>query len=112
MLSLFNEIKIMRGIKDHPNLIKFEEVFEGDNTFYLVMEIVEGISLYDEIKRHASIPYKGFEIAALLKMILEAVNFLILHQRLNLLLVIISCIETLNQKIYCLQKEGVSIKLN
>ena len=74
MLSLFNEIKIMRGIKDHPNLIKFEEAFEGENTFYLVMEIVEGTSLYDEIKRHASIPYKAYEIATIIRMILEAVN--------------------------------------
>lgn len=80
MLSLFNEIKIMRGIKEHPNLIKFEEAFEGENTFYLVMEIVEGISLYDEIKRHASIPYKGYEIAAILRMILEAVNYFILFK--------------------------------
>ena len=75
MLSLFNEIKIMRGIKDHPNLIKFEEAFEGENTFYLVMEIVEGTSLYDEIKMHASIPYKGYEIATIIRLILEAVNY-------------------------------------
>jgi serine/threonine protein kinase len=43
----------MRALRDHPNVIKLYEVFEGENTFYFVMEIVEGVSLYDEIKKHA-----------------------------------------------------------
>jgi len=49
--SLYNELKVMRAVNDHPNVIKLYEVFEGENTFYFVMEISEGPSLYDEIKR-------------------------------------------------------------
>lgn len=40
----------MRAITDHPNVIKLVEVFEGENTYYFVMELSEGNSLYDEIK--------------------------------------------------------------
>lgn len=32
----------MRTLDDHPNVIKLYETFEGENTYYLVMEIVEG----------------------------------------------------------------------
>ncbi len=32
----------MRNLSDNPNIIKLIEVYEGENTFYIVMEIVEG----------------------------------------------------------------------
>lgn len=51
--SLYNELKVMRAVSDHENVIKLYEVYEGENTFYFVMEISEGPSLYDEIKKHA-----------------------------------------------------------
>ncbi len=37
--ALFNELKIMRALTDSDNIIKFIEVFEGENTYYLVMEM-------------------------------------------------------------------------
>ncbi len=43
-------MKIMRTLSEHHNVIKLKEVFEGESTFYFVMEILEGKSLYDEIK--------------------------------------------------------------
>ena len=43
----------MRMIKNSNYVIKLYEVFEGENTFYFVMELVEGNSLFDEIKKHA-----------------------------------------------------------
>ena len=43
----------MRNLSDHPNVVKLYEVFEGKHKFYFVMEIVEGTSLYEEIKNHA-----------------------------------------------------------
>ncbi len=52
----------MRALIDNPNVIKLYETFEGENTFYFVMEIVEGASLYDEIKKHSTQPYKDHEI--------------------------------------------------
>lgn len=50
---MFNELKIMRAITGHPNVINLYETYEGENTYYFVMEIVEGTSLYDEIKKHS-----------------------------------------------------------
>ena len=47
----------MRGITEHNNVIKLHETFEGENTYYFVMEIVEGTSLYDEIKKHSTSPF-------------------------------------------------------
>ena len=49
-VSLYNEIEIMRTLVNHPNVIKLKEVFEGENTYYLVMDLSEGNSLYDELK--------------------------------------------------------------
>lgn len=34
--SVMNEIKIMRRV-DHPKILKFEELYEGENHIYLVM---------------------------------------------------------------------------
>jgi calcium/calmodulin-dependent protein kinase I len=35
--SLENEIKIMRNI-DHPNITTLEEVYETDNSIYVILE--------------------------------------------------------------------------
>jgi calcium/calmodulin-dependent protein kinase I len=63
----------MRKLKDHENIIKLFEVFEGEHTFYFVMEIVEGNSLYEEIKKHSNSPYSDEEIRDILKMLLEGI---------------------------------------
>ena len=43
----------MRNLRGHPNVIKLHDVYEGENTYYFVMDIVEGASLYDSIKKHS-----------------------------------------------------------
>lgn len=48
--SLYNELKVMRALTGHPNVIELREVFEGEGTYYFVMEISEGPSLYEVIK--------------------------------------------------------------
>ncbi|CAD8118684.1 unnamed protein product [Paramecium sonneborni] len=45
-IALFNEISIM-GNLDHEQIVKLEEVYEGDNTFYLILEYLKGPSLHD-----------------------------------------------------------------
>lgn len=65
----------MRTLTNHPNVIKLYETFEGDNTYYFVMEIVEGTSLYDEIKNHSATPYKDDEIKDILKMLIAALGY-------------------------------------
>jgi calcium/calmodulin-dependent protein kinase I len=53
MLSIYNEMKVMRNLNEHPNVIKLYEVFEGESNIYFVMEIIEGTSLYEEIKKRS-----------------------------------------------------------
>lgn len=65
--SLYNELKVMRSVNDHPNVIKLVEVYEGENTFYFVMEISEGPSLYEEIKRHAETQFSDESIYYIMK---------------------------------------------
>jgi calcium-dependent protein kinase len=54
---MFLEIEI-QNILDHPSFIKLYEVYEGDNTFYMVMDLLEGKSLHDELNNHKN----GFPI--------------------------------------------------
>lgn len=39
----------MRNL-NHRSLMKLEEVFESDNSLYIVFELLEGGQLYDKIK--------------------------------------------------------------
>ena len=39
----------MRRLQECQYVIKLYETFEGDSTYYLIMELVEGVSLYEEI---------------------------------------------------------------
>ena len=65
----------MRNLCDHPNVIKLHEVFEGESTFYFVMDIVEGVSLFDSIKKHEKTPYDHSEIKEIIGMILSGIGY-------------------------------------
>lgn len=41
-----NEVSILAEM-DHPNIVRYFESFREGSNFYIVMELVEGISLYD-----------------------------------------------------------------
>ena len=60
----------MRDTTGHTNVIKLHETFEGENTYYFVMEIVEGSSLYDEIKKHSATPFSDTEIYEIISMLI------------------------------------------
>ncbi|EGR32081.1 protein kinase domain protein [Ichthyophthirius multifiliis] len=74
-LSLYNELRIMRCLTNHLNIIKLFEVFEGENTFYFVMEIVDGTTLYDEIKKHSQTPYKDNEVKEIIKLLIQGIDY-------------------------------------
>lgn len=78
----------MRTLDDHPNVIKLYETFEGENTYYLVMEIVEGSSLYDEMKRHIYKDFTEQEIFNIMLMLVRAAVYMaqnnIMHRDLKL----------------------------
>jgi serine/threonine protein kinase len=48
--SVSREIQVMRRI-NHPNIVKFHETIDTKKSLHLVMEHVEGISLYEYVKR-------------------------------------------------------------
>lgn len=45
-----NELSIMREL-DHPNIIKFGEIFVNSQKFFIVMEYCGGKSLRDYVKQ-------------------------------------------------------------
>ncbi|CAD8091078.1 unnamed protein product [Paramecium primaurelia] len=47
---LVNEIEILRTLNAHPNLIKLQELYEGENSYYLIFEYLEGETLHKYIK--------------------------------------------------------------
>jgi len=64
----------MRALSYHDNIIKLYETFEGENTYYYVMELLEGACLYDDIKKHSNQPYSDTEIKDIMKMLITAVS--------------------------------------
>lgn len=51
---LIKEIEIMRSLS-HKNCMKLHEVFESENSLYMVLGLLEGGQLYDRIKVHSPI---------------------------------------------------------
>lgn len=47
--AIINEINCMR-VLNHDNIVRLEEVYETKNSLYMVIELLEGGSLYDELK--------------------------------------------------------------
>lgn len=37
---------------DHPNVLSIIEIFEGDQSFYMIMDLLEGDTLYSYSKRN------------------------------------------------------------
>lgn len=70
---LKREIYIMKKV-DHPNILKLYEVFEDDDYFFLVLELVEGLELFDKIVDRGN--YSEKDAANIVRQILEAVKYL------------------------------------
>lgn len=73
---MFNELKILRNLK-HENLMRLFEVFEDRNKFYIVLELLDGITLYKEIQnRRKSKELKSQQIRGIIKQILQGVDYM------------------------------------
>eukprot|EP01100_Stratorugosa_tubuloviscum_P008637 TRINITY_DN359_c0_g1_i1.p1 TRINITY_DN359_c0_g1~~TRINITY_DN359_c0_g1_i1.p1 ORF type:complete len:346 (+),score=85.84 TRINITY_DN359_c0_g1_i1:35-1072(+) len=70
---LRREIHIMKKV-NHPNILKLFEVYEDDETFYLVMELVTGKELFDKIVERGQ--YSEKEAANIVRQIVSAVDYL------------------------------------
>lgn len=74
--SVFNELKILRNLK-HDNLMRLFEVFEDRNKFYIILELLEGITLYKEIQaRRKNKELKPHQIRGIVKQILKGIDYL------------------------------------
>lgn len=74
---LKREIYIMKKV-DHPNILKLYEVYEDEEFFWLVLELVEGLELFDKIVDRGN--YSEKDAANIVKQIVEAVKYLHEHE--------------------------------
>lgn len=84
---MINEIDIMRCI-NHPNIIQLYEVFETDKSIYLVLELIQGKSLQDVLKKPTfKEQYPESKCAGLILSLLDALAYLssqnIMHRDLK-----------------------------
>ncbi|CAK59826.1 unnamed protein product (macronuclear) [Paramecium tetraurelia] len=70
--ALFNEINLMATL-DHDSVVKLEEVYEGENTFYLILEHLKGNSLHDLISKGQITQLSWDQIKSILWQILTGV---------------------------------------
>jgi calcium/calmodulin-dependent protein kinase I len=70
---LQREIDILKKL-DHRNIIALKDVFDEKDTIYLVMELVEGGELFDQIVSRGT--YSEADAANIIQQILEAVAYM------------------------------------
>jgi len=71
---LMREIDIMKKVGNHPNILKLYEVFESKNYLYLVLELVTGGELFDQIVARGE--YSEKDASNIVRQIISAVNHL------------------------------------
>ena len=64
------EIEILRQV-DHPNIVKLVDVFEDERHWCLVMELMNGGELFDQILEHEC--FSEFEAREATKAIIDAI---------------------------------------
>jgi len=73
---LKREIYIMKKV-DHPNILKLFDVYEDEDYFFLVLELVEGSELFDKIVDLGN--YSEKDAANIVNQIVRAVDYLHSH---------------------------------
>eukprot|EP01130_Rhizamoeba_saxonica_P000001 TRINITY_DN0_c0_g1_i1.p1 TRINITY_DN0_c0_g1~~TRINITY_DN0_c0_g1_i1.p1 ORF type:complete len:296 (-),score=71.16 TRINITY_DN0_c0_g1_i1:44-931(-) len=70
---VFKEVEIMKGV-EHKGVLKLYEIFEDNDSIYIVMELIEGCELFDRIVE------KGFyterDAITIVKQLIEAIEYL------------------------------------
>jgi len=72
--EFLNEVELMREVSEHPGFIKLLDVYEDENTYILVMELVKGGELFDKIGELST--YNEERVAKLIYQIVSALAFL------------------------------------
>jgi len=74
--SMINEIDIMR-VLDHDNIIKLYEVYETEKSIYLVLDLIQGKSLQDTVKKSTfKSEYSDIKVFNIIRSILDALAYL------------------------------------
>eukprot|EP00249_Psilotum_nudum_P022482 c28533_g1_i1 orf=588-2150(+) len=73
------EVKIMRALSGHENIVQFYEAFEDDEYVYIVMELCEGGELLDQILAKKDSRYSEKDAAKILRQMLKVAAFCHLH---------------------------------
>ena len=87
--NILKEIEILRNL-DYPNIVKYFETYEDENYLHIVMEYIQGDSLYNLLKNNNNqkIHFKEKEIKKIILTLLKVVSFLhkkkIVHRDLKL----------------------------
>lgn len=83
--SFYHEVAILRILKDHPHIVKLYEVFESENSFYLIIEYLSGGGLFPRLAKKPFLNEK--DIAKISLKVLEAAAFIhekgIMHRDLS-----------------------------
>ncbi len=67
-------MNILRELS-HPNIIKLYEVYETENSIYLVLELIEGCELYEVIQDKNQI-FNDKDTQNIMKSILKCVEYM------------------------------------
>ena len=66
MQSFLQEAQIMSEFVETPHVVTFYEVLEANDTVYLSMEYIEGLSAGRRMRERKYLPYKPKEMARIL----------------------------------------------
>lgn len=85
--ALINEIEIMRSLS-HENIVKLYQVYETENSIYLLLELIKGKTLYEILKKSSwKKPLTPTEIRENMQSILGALDYIssqgIMHRDLK-----------------------------
>lgn len=70
--DIFNEIRILKQLDNHENILKFHEYFEDKKHYYIVTDFCRGGALYDEI--HSRGKFLEMDAAILIKYLLRGLS--------------------------------------
>eukprot|EP01119_Soliformovum_irregulare_P022815 TRINITY_DN7870_c0_g2_i1.p1 TRINITY_DN7870_c0_g2~~TRINITY_DN7870_c0_g2_i1.p1 ORF type:complete len:479 (+),score=134.70 TRINITY_DN7870_c0_g2_i1:66-1502(+) len=71
--SVMYEVRLLEKLR-HPNIVKFVEKFETNREQLIVMELCEGGSLEDDVKKNQQ--YTEIQAAPIIYQLLDAVNYM------------------------------------
>lgn len=73
---VFNEIKTLKILKKHKNIIAIYEVFESIDKLIIIFELIEGGDFYQLIKKNRISPLNEEKMSLIFIQVLKAIQFL------------------------------------